>query len=208
MNPLVTCVCLTRNRREWLPKAIDCFLAQTYEPRELLILADGQPVADLVPKSALIRFSQMPERLDIGPKRNAGVAMAYGRVIATWDDDDLSAPGRLEDQVFRLVTSGKSVTGYSSMKFTDGVRTWLYKGTPAVGIGSSLVYLRDWALQHPFPDKNVGEDNGFVAAAMAEGQFIAAPAKDFMVATIHPGNTSVREIEKSPYELITDEAPA
>ena len=40
--PLVTCVCLTRNRREFLPRAIECFLAQTYEPRELLVLNDDK----------------------------------------------------------------------------------------------------------------------------------------------------------------------
>ncbi len=56
MNPLVTCLCLTRNRRAWLPRAIGCFLAQTYEERELLIVDDGdEGVTDLVPDDPRIR---------------------------------------------------------------------------------------------------------------------------------------------------------
>ena len=50
MTPLVTCLCLTRNRRGFLPRAIECFVAQTYEERELLIVDDGDDsIADLAP---------------------------------------------------------------------------------------------------------------------------------------------------------------
>jgi glycosyltransferase involved in cell wall biosynthesis len=206
MEPLVTCVCVTRNRREWLPKAIACFLEQTYEPRELLILADGDPVRDLIPKTDLtIRLSQFPERLSVGQKRNSGVAMAHGKIIAHWDDDDYSAPGRLKDQILRLAASGKAVTAYRSMKFWDGENWWFYPGTPVTGIGSSLCYLREWALNHQFPDQQVGEDNRFVMAAIDEYQFITAPAGDLMYATIHESNTSKRNL--AGYELISEPLP-
>ena len=57
-DPLVSCICLTRNRREWLPKAIDCFEQQTYSQRELVIVWDGEPVADLVPSADNIRLEE------------------------------------------------------------------------------------------------------------------------------------------------------
>src|SRR6187402_828302 len=91
VSPLVTCICVTRNRREWLPKAIRHFQAQTYSNRELLILADGESVADLVPADESIHLIQAamdnPEPINIGDKRNAAVAMSQGDVIAHWDDD-------------------------------------------------------------------------------------------------------------------------
>jgi hypothetical protein len=50
----VTCLCLTRNRPEWLPKAIKSFQSQTYRRRELMILADGQDVRHLVPEIIVV----------------------------------------------------------------------------------------------------------------------------------------------------------
>ena len=47
-RPLVTCLCLTKNRRNWLPKAIDCYQSQTYENREMLVVASGVDVADII----------------------------------------------------------------------------------------------------------------------------------------------------------------
>src|SRR3954465_8432998 len=110
MLPLVTCLCLTRNRREWLPRAIACFQAQTYERRELLIVADGDDVRDLVaglPALPPGTLGCTGARLGIGAKRNWGCQRATGELIAHWDDDDYSAPTRLADQVARLLESGK-----------------------------------------------------------------------------------------------------
>src|SRR5690348_4458021 len=104
MLPLVTCLCLTRNRREWLPQAIVCFQLQTYEHRELLIVADGDDVSDLVPQEdSRIRLVCSGSRLTIGAKRNYGCAHACGEIIAHWDDDDYSAQQRLTEQVALLL---------------------------------------------------------------------------------------------------------
>src|SRR5437870_1942610 len=61
----ITCLCLTRNRRGWLPKAIASYLAQSYTPRELLIIADGEDVTDLVPQQEDIRLIQIEEGRNI-----------------------------------------------------------------------------------------------------------------------------------------------
>jgi O-antigen biosynthesis protein len=195
MNPLVTCLCLTRDRRSWLPQAIACFRAQTYEPRELLIVAEGQDVSDIVPDEPGITLVPLASHLIVGAKRNVGCDFACGELIAHWDDDDYSASGRLEDQVRRLLESGRAVTGYASMRFTDGTAWWIYTGPPDFVLGSSLLYRKDWWREHPFPECQIGEDSAFVAVAAAAGQLdVAAYAGDLMAATIHPGNTSLRVI--------------
>ena len=198
MLPLVTCLCLTRNRSEWLPKAIACFAAQTYEQRELLIVADGDDVTAIVaalPAGSPVRLACVGATLSIGAKRNYGCGLANGELIAHWDDDDYSAPGRLVDQVERLLSCGRAVTGYEPMKFTDGASWWEYTSEVPRGsyvVGTSLMYRRDWWAQHPFPDCHVGEDSAFVAQAFAAGQLCRAEAGDLMYATIHEGNTSQR----------------
>lgn len=188
----MTCLCLTRNRREWLPKAISAFLAQAYEHRELLILADGKDVQDLIPDDTRIRHISAIPPMSIGAKRNLGCELAAGSVIAHWDDDDYSAPQRLSDQIRRLHETGKAVTGYHSMRFKDGSRWWRYAGRSSYSLGTSLCYRRDWWQRHRFPCQQLGEDNVFTACAAAAGELSAVDAGDLMYASIHDGNTSPR----------------
>jgi O-antigen biosynthesis protein len=194
MNPLVSCICPTRDRREWLPRAIECFLRQTYAPCELLILADGSPVADLIPASDRIRHVRCPDGLTVGRKRNMACALTSGEIIAHWDDDDHSSPQRLADQVARLTRTQKAVTGYHTMKFTDGLRWYQYRGSAGFVLGTSLCYRRDWGAERPFPDFQIGEDAAFVAAASGQHQLAPAGDLNLMYATIHGLNTSRRVV--------------
>jgi glycosyltransferase involved in cell wall biosynthesis len=190
----VTCLCLTKNRRVWLPKAIQCFQQQSYPQIELLILADGEDVKDLVPDDDRIRLIHLEESRKIGEKRNFGCQQAGGEVICHWDDDDWSGPGRITRQIEMMEASGKAVAGFHSMRFTDGANWWAYLGTKNYAIGTSLCYRRDWWQAHKFSHANVGEDNDFVAAAANARQLVNEDAGDLMHATIHAGNTSPRMI--------------
>lgn len=183
---------LTRNRRKWIPQAIRLFRAQTYPSKELLIVADGEGIRDLVPPDSRIRLLEIEEGYVIGQKRNFGVAHAAGEIIAHWDDDDYSAPERLAQQIAMLLESGKSVAGYSSMYFTDGREWWQFKREPLFAIGSSLCYRKDWWRDHPFTARQVGEDGDFARDAAHHKQIVACEAGNLMVASIHPGNTSPR----------------
>jgi hypothetical protein len=101
-NPLVTCACLTRDRREWLPRAIACFLAQTYEPRELLIVATGRDaVDDLIPlgdpRIRLITLGWVPRirlitsgwvSLAVGTLRNVACESAAGALAGESQGSD------------------------------------------------------------------------------------------------------------------------
>jgi glycosyltransferase involved in cell wall biosynthesis len=190
----ITCLCLTRNRREWLPKAITGYLAQTVQPRELLILADGEDVRDIVPEREDIRLIHVEEGRTIGDKRNFGVSLARGKYIAHWDDDDVSAPDRLRDQLDRLRQSAVPVTGYFQIDFTDGHDWWRYTGDRDYAPGSSLFFEKEWALAHPFPAVQIGEDGDFVRAARERKMLTAVPANGMLTASIHSGNTSPRQL--------------
>ncbi len=192
-SPFVTCLILTRNRRPWLPYALRCALYQTYRTTEILVVADGENVQDLLPPGA--RYLHLEGKPTIGAKRNAGTEAARGELIASYDDDDFSAPGRLADQVRRIQESGKAVTGYRSMRFTDGRRWWLYTGAPDYVIGTSLLYRRDWWERNRFPEIQVDEDGQFWRRARAAGQVATADAGELMWATVHPNNTSPRQFK-------------
>lgn len=161
----------------------------------MLILADGEDVRDLVPADDRIRLVHFDGQLEIGDKRNRGCEIAHGDVIAHWDDDDVSAPGRVADQLRRLSETGKAVTGYRSMRFTDGSSWWLYVGAPDYALGTSLVYRKDWWAVNRFQSLQIGEDNDFHGRARSAGEYAPADADDLMYATVHAGNTSVKQCE-------------
>ncbi len=204
----VTCLCLTKDRPHFLTQALNNYARQTHLPRELIVVADkAADVAGLEEQleqaNARVLFTGP---LKVGTKRNLGVAISHGDVIAHWDDDDYSAPKRLEDQVARLIETQQPVTGYTSMKFTDGHGWWLYRGSQSMLIGTSLMYTRSWWDEHPFSDVMVGEDNQFVSQALPHlspksrpALSRIAPAGDLgmMYARVHPGNVSPKPVHNA-----------
>lgn len=214
MKPLVSCICPTMaSRADWLPRAIACFLEQTYEPRELVIVPDSDQSLPAMPEDPRIRVVPFAWRDVVKPlvgrKRNFACEVAAGEVIAHWDDDDYSAPERLAVQVEKLASSGKAVTGFHAMKFTDGETWWEYRGGGAHGMGNSLCYLRDWWRTHPFPEsKPSGEDSSFVGEAVRQRMFAAMPDMALMYATVHAGNTSKRSARPDFQELAGFRPPA
>jgi hypothetical protein len=194
-EPLVICLCLTLDdRAEWVEKATSCFDAQTYENSVLRIVRGVDA---------------------IGAKRNRGIrssAMASypntpfptETIIALWDDDDYSAPQRLEHQVHQLESTGKAVTGFNSMKFTDGVDWWEFTCGTGLVLGTSLCFRKSWWEQHPFLPIQIGCEEAFTEEARLAGQLVESPDLNLMYATIHPGNTSKRDLRPDgPYKKLS-----
>lgn len=203
-SPLVTAICVTRNRPQWIQKAVRCFQAQTYPNCELLIIADGEDIqckvteslADGAPVSHRVRYVYLgEERLTIGTKRNLACERAEGEIICHWDDDDWSHSRRIAAQVRSLEATGKMVTGYYHMVFIDpDGRRYQFSGSPWNVCGSSLAYRREWWAGHRFPARDVQEDAAFSNAAYAAGVLLPQVSDGLMEASIHPGNTSPRNL--------------
>jgi len=100
---LVSAIMPTCNRPQYIEQAIRCFLAQTYPHKELVIVDDGDSIKHLVPTRPDILYESSWPPLRIGPKRNLACGLASGDIIAHWDDDDWSAPDRIEQQLRMLV---------------------------------------------------------------------------------------------------------
>jgi glycosyltransferase involved in cell wall biosynthesis len=198
---IVSAIMPTRGRPDFAQAALRCFVEQTWVEKELIVLDDAKQPSfpdGLALDDGSVQYHRVAG-LEIGAKRNICCARASGDIIMHWDDDDYSNPFRMGDQVWRLAQSGKAVTGYCSMRFTDGPRAWLFS-RPDFALGTSLCYRRDWWEQHPFPAVQVGEDGAFVDAAKAAKQLVVADAGDLMHATIHAGNTSPRQLSGSNWK--------
>lgn len=177
----------TWNRRPFIRAAIQSFLDQTYENRELVIVDDGdERVLDLIPADPRIRYLQGPGRLSTGRKRNMCCDISAGEIICHFDDDDFSMPTRIADQVERLLRTGKPITGYGTMLFWDRTTRQAKRYRPSVTgyvCGTSLAYLRSYWEVKPFKHIPEAEDNAFVYQALR--QIASADGSEQLVARIH-----------------------
>ncbi|NTU85462.1 MAG: glycosyltransferase, partial [Chloroflexales bacterium] len=178
-QPLVSCIMPTRNRAAFALRAVEYFQRQDYEPRELIIIDDGDDgLARRLPADARIRYARMPAGTSIGAKRNRACELAGGAIIAHWDDDDWYAPGRLSAQVVPLHGTPEAISALTAGVFFDLPAWAFWRCTPAlhrrmfVGDvhGGTLVYHRTiWGRLARYPDRSLAEDALFLQQALARG---------------------------------------
>ena len=131
-----------------------------------------------------------------GAKRNVACRHATGELIVHWDDDDWSAPERIEIQVRTIIESGADLCGQSELLFYEPTtnRGWRYRyperSRPWVA-GGTMCYPREVWAHHPFPDVRQGEDTQFIWSRRGM-RVEALTREDLYVATIHRGNTSAK----------------
>lgn len=190
---LVSAIMPVFNRRRLVPMALASFLSQDWPEKELVVIDDGEDVLqDLFADVPDVRYLRVPGRQRIGAKRNLACEAAQGELIVHFDSDDWSAPGRISDQVERLLAANKSVSGYHSLLFWNPARREAskYAGASDYSCGSALCYRRSFWEANRFPNSSVGEDNAFVMAAQAQQQIVSVDGGQMMVALIHDDNTS------------------
>ena len=101
MQPFVSVVTPTYNRRKFLPTLIECYMSQTYAKNrmEWIILDDGDDcvsdVFDKIKDIPNLRYIRRESKLLIGAKRNILNAEAKGEIIVAMDDDDFYPPERV-----------------------------------------------------------------------------------------------------------------
>jgi glycosyltransferase involved in cell wall biosynthesis len=208
MSSLVSCIMPTWNRKEYIGAAVDSWLKQTYENRELIILDDGDGDGNFSMVHPRIQHIRNYPRELTGTKRNHCCALAQGEIICHFDTDDWSAPNRIADQVARLQGFRKPVTGYSVLLYWDIVKQEAkrYRASiPGYVVGATMTYLKSWWEDHQFPDQQEASDNAIIFPNLREIE--ASPDPSHMVARIHGNNvspkTGIKEIV--PREMVPAE---
>jgi glycosyltransferase involved in cell wall biosynthesis len=196
-RPRVSCVMPTYNRRAFVPRAIRYFQRQDYPDRELIVVDDGtDPVADLVPADAGIRYLRLGTRHTIGAKRTIGCREAGGALVVHWDDDDWMAPTRLSLQVTALLAQDVDVSGLRTQFFlnpTSG-QCWRYEYPHTLRpwvAEPTFCYRREFGLARPFPDQDIASGTDWLWHT--PGVKIGPMAEySYYVGIIHSGNTAAK----------------
>jgi glycosyltransferase involved in cell wall biosynthesis len=177
--PMVSCIMVTRDRRDFVLQSVRYFERQDYPARELIILDDdNQDLSPELPKGPRIRYFRVPRGSSIGAKRNQACQHAQGSIIAQWDDDDWYAANRLSAQIAPLLAGRAEVSALSSEIFFDLPRWEFWRCTPELHRrmffrdvhGGTLVFQRaiyDRGVR--YPNCSLAEDASFLQQALCGG---------------------------------------
>jgi len=176
---LLTCRCsvvcpTTEDRQQFHEQLWKVFQAQHWSDKELVVVETytNRPSPFFVEKSKhddrilYVSFRVDPDNdWTVGLKRNMCTYLASGLFLASFDDDDLYAPNYLSTMLHSLCEQrGDAITlsGYCLFDVRSGKFGWVDsrggRADQVFGYGFSYVFFRDVAIQHPYPDINLGED--------------------------------------------------
>ncbi|MCE9622990.1 MAG: glycosyltransferase family 2 protein [Actinomycetia bacterium] len=193
----VSCLMVTRDRRDLAERAVACFAAQTWTNRELVILDDGDEdyapmLAPFISAGEAIRYHriQHDSSTHLGGLRNATIELAEGDWCAQWDDDEWYGPTRIERQMAALnpgdVASALRWTLMTVDSPTLGPLT--FRADAGFATPGTVLHRRDAAR---YPDLARGEDAVFLKSLRDAGG-VAVLGKDdanLFVRCFHGSNT-------------------
>ena len=162
---LVSCIMATGNRKQFLGRALHCFLQQTYADSELIVVDDGRGSAgDLCGGMPRIRYIHLARPASLGAKLNIGIRVAWGNTLQVLDDDDLYHPDFLKIAVNALAQGepGRSLVGWDCfiVLLADENKP-RFSGHGWVA-GGTLCFSRSLWQREPFRDITCGVDQWFL----------------------------------------------
>jgi len=104
-RPIVSVLIPVYNAEKYLCEAVDSILTQTLSDFELIILNDGSSdashsiLSEYEAKDARIVYKNFTQNRGLPSVLNDGIKTARGKYIARMDQDDISLPTRLQEQV-------------------------------------------------------------------------------------------------------------
>jgi len=191
MNGLVSCLTVTKQRLDFLPRAVACFQRQSHPDRELIVVNDADDgtkeyVASLRDEK-IVYVRPDRDDLPLGELRNIALAHARGAYVAQWDDDDWHHPDRIATQVTKLEEAAADICVLErwTLAWPDRNLFLLSKRRPWEG--TMVARKKDLPA---YASVTHGEDSVFVEACRKRGQKVCRLDRpDLYIYVVHGRNT-------------------
>jgi len=173
-EPLVSCLCVTQNRHEFIPWLLWGFDRQAWPRRELVIVDSSDRPLE-IPGRDDVRVIHASPGTTAGAARNIALRAAAGDMLAWFDDDDWQHPERLTRLIPLLGACaqswGASHVGPSHGWFLniDGQSCQAYRW-PEHAIFNGSLFLTSLVRDHRFPERQgPGEDTWWLMDLIHSG---------------------------------------
>lgn len=201
--PNVSIVCVTRDRRVFMPILKYSYMIQSYpeEKMELIIVDDGDdPIEDTLIGVPNVVYVRLDEKKTIGEKRNIGISKAMYDVIAFMDDDDVYPNNSIiERAAMMLKTPAKECAFCSVIPCYDIIRYSSFMNAPPLTLSMServseatLIFTRSFWEARKFSDVQIAEGDAFIRGR--EHMCRELSPQEVIVSLVHSTNTSSRKI--------------
>jgi glycosyltransferase involved in cell wall biosynthesis len=191
-RPLVSCVMVSRGNPEILRHSVNCFLRQTYENRELVIVVKSispelQSYLDSIRTAPRpVHIHAVPASLELGDVRNMAIARAEGTLVCSWDDDDLHHPRYLDHMVGFMEASGVDIAFLNQLTMWWPARKIFALTKYRIWEGSMVAHR---ALIPIYPSLDRSEDSVVVRAMVRRRAFVVVQAPQLYIYAVTGENT-------------------
>ena len=217
-EPRVSCICITHNRIGMFSRAKQCFHAQTYDNRELVVLFENDPVTEEyaegnttysyyqlieegsqaswqkypvreVADSTVVFYKVIPlQKMSLGMKRNLSILVATGEYICVWDDDDWYAANRIDSQMKFLQFTGKLACSLAYTVFFDCNTELAYYNLHRVTGHENTLLFRK-GENTLYDDLNTAEDTPLLLHFYNENQLSVMEEPELYIYNFHNKNS-------------------
>lgn len=193
--PLISCLCVTREKPALLKRAISCFQNQTYPNKELVIIYDHDDLATkdelklVVDPTISIYEVRKTKEITLGFLRNYAIHKSKGEYVCQWDDDDWYHIGRIEYQYEVIQMSNYPAVILTQWLIFDSTTNKAYISHRRLWEGS-LLCKKSAISNIKYDHLNLGEDTTFIEKLNNENRiYYIDNVPNLYIYTYHGKNT-------------------
>jgi hypothetical protein len=201
--PCVSIICITHNRRIFMPILKYSYMIQSYpeDKLELIIVDDGEDsIEDTLIGVPNVVYVRLSEKKTVGEKRNIGVSTAMYDVIAFMDDDDVYPNNSiLQRAAMMLKSPAKECAFCTTIPCYDISKYSSFMNVPPLQFEMServseatLIFTKKFWDERQFSNVSIAEGDSFIRGR--EHMCRELSPQEVIVSLVHPLNTSSRKI--------------
>jgi hypothetical protein len=202
--PDVSILCITKDRRVFMPLLKYSYMIQSYpeDKLELVIVDDGEDsIEDTLIGVPNVKYVRCDTGLTISQKRNLAVQNAMYDILVMMDDDDVYPNNSvLQRTAMMLMEPKKDCSFCTTIPCYDITKFASFMNVPPNNLTMServseatLVFTRKFWEERHFDDSvHIGEGNAFIRGREQMCREISP--QEVIVSLIHPKNTSSRKL--------------
>jgi glycosyltransferase involved in cell wall biosynthesis len=213
-RPLVSCLCVTEKRVKYLERVVDCFLNQSYENKELVIIYRDEDFETLryVSKLSDVRIKIYPVPsttvISLGALRNLSIDKCTGDYFIQWDDDDWYHNDRIKQQIESALTCNKDASVLKQVIFFDKLNSTAYFSFERPWENTILCSKAVYEKGIRYPELNSKEDTAFMRELLLNNKLSAVSSYPTYIYIFHGTNTWNQEHFNYFYSVSQKLSPA